>query len=246
MITRYVKRLIELGRGGCPLGLVSQEASMRNDAVIHAAGALLQATGCTPGSTRQPNPDYCYSAELDRTRQNLEYREEKPGTEPAPAANGGIRNILVAFKDVRYELPVIQYAGQMARQLGAELTILHVIDRGVDYWTEITLGNKHNYDDDHRIALELVEHARKSVLPAVAQTAIREGNPATEILALADTTHANLIVVGTHGPGRLEQLFMGSVAVTVVREAHCPVIVINHRTVNELTYQHEESAMIPG
>lgn len=53
-----------------------------------------------------------------------------------------------------------------------------------------------------------------------------EGDPATEILALADTLEADFIVLGTHGRTGLARFLMGSVAEQVSRKAGVPVLLI--------------------
>jgi nucleotide-binding universal stress UspA family protein len=52
------------------------------------------------------------------------------------------------------------------------------------------------------------------------------GDPAGEILKLADAETADLIVLGTHGRGGLGRLLMGSVAEAVLRKAPCPVLTV--------------------
>jgi nucleotide-binding universal stress UspA family protein len=54
----------------------------------------------------------------------------------------------------------------------------------------------------------------------------RIGDPAEEILRLADEAHADLIVIGTHGRSGIERLLLGSVSERVVRHANCPVLVM--------------------
>jgi nucleotide-binding universal stress UspA family protein len=49
------------------------------------------------------------------------------------------------------------------------------------------------------------------------------GDPATEIVALAEEENVDLIVMGTHGRTGIKRLLMGSVAEAVVRRASCPV-----------------------
>jgi nucleotide-binding universal stress UspA family protein len=55
---------------------------------------------------------------------------------------------------------------------------------------------------------------------------LEEGNPATEILRVAQLCCADLIVMGTHGRRGLNRLLMGSVAEEVVRMAACPVLTV--------------------
>jgi nucleotide-binding universal stress UspA family protein len=52
------------------------------------------------------------------------------------------------------------------------------------------------------------------------------GDPAREIITVAQTRQADLIVVGSRGHGRLASLLLGSVAQKVVSLAHCPVVVV--------------------
>ena len=52
------------------------------------------------------------------------------------------------------------------------------------------------------------------------------GDPTHEVLKLADELHADLLVVGTHDHVGLERLILGSIAETLVRKAHCSVLVV--------------------
>ena len=55
---------------------------------------------------------------------------------------------------------------------------------------------------------------------------LEEGDPVTEILEVAEETHADLIVMGTHGRRGIPRLLMGSVAELVVRRANRPVLTV--------------------
>ena len=60
----------------------------------------------------------------------------------------------------------------------------------------------------------------------VAQIHARVGRPDAEIVGLADELSAGLIVLGSRGLGSLRRALMGSVSDSVVRHAHCPVLVV--------------------
>jgi nucleotide-binding universal stress UspA family protein len=60
----------------------------------------------------------------------------------------------------------------------------------------------------------------------VAQTHIRTGETAEEIVTLAEETGAGLIVMGSKGLGGIKRALIGSVSATVVPHAHCPVMVV--------------------
>ena len=52
------------------------------------------------------------------------------------------------------------------------------------------------------------------------------GDPVNEILALADSIDADLIVVGRRGRGTLASALLGSVSGAVLRDARRPVLVV--------------------
>jgi nucleotide-binding universal stress UspA family protein len=61
---------------------------------------------------------------------------------------------------------------------------------------------------------------------SVAQAHYRLGRPDAEITALAEEMGAGLIVVGSRGLGGIRRTILGSVSDSVVRHAHCPVLVV--------------------
>ena len=60
----------------------------------------------------------------------------------------------------------------------------------------------------------------------VAGSHLRMGQVDLEILALAEELQADLIVMGCRGLGGVRRALMGSVSDSVVRHAHCPVLVV--------------------
>ncbi len=55
---------------------------------------------------------------------------------------------------------------------------------------------------------------------------VREGKPANEIVAAAEESKAEAIVIGSHGRSRLEHLLVGSVTERVLRKARCHVFMV--------------------
>lgn len=53
------------------------------------------------------------------------------------------------------------------------------------------------------------------------------GDPATQIVELAETHNADLIVVGTREVGLIERLMGLSVSAAVERRAHCDVLIVH-------------------
>jgi nucleotide-binding universal stress UspA family protein len=60
----------------------------------------------------------------------------------------------------------------------------------------------------------------------VAQAHLRIGRPDEQIVDSAEEIDAGLIVMGSRGLGRIRRLLMGSVSDSVVRHAHCPVLIV--------------------
>lgn len=60
----------------------------------------------------------------------------------------------------------------------------------------------------------------------VVQTYLGTGRTDQEIVELAEGIGAGLIVVGSRGLGGVRRALMGSVSDSVVRHAHCPVLVV--------------------
>ena len=70
-----------------------------------------------------------------------------------------------------------------------------------------------------------VERVR-AVGGTVAEAYLRMGTPAAEIVDLAEELGVGLVVVGSRGLGGIRRALMGSVSDSVVRHAHCPVLVV--------------------
>jgi nucleotide-binding universal stress UspA family protein len=62
----------------------------------------------------------------------------------------------------------------------------------------------------------------------VAEAHLIMGEVAREIVHLAEDLRAGLIVMGSWGRGGIRRALMGSVSDSVVRHAHCPVMVVRH------------------
>ena len=59
------------------------------------------------------------------------------------------------------------------------------------------------------------------------------GHPESEILRIAEEIGADLVVVGSRGLGPLGRVLMGSVSESVVRHAHCSVLVVRQGPTHE-------------
>ena len=120
----------------------------------------------------------------------------------------------------------LNYARQLAQVFDSALHVLHVVPNlAADAYGYPSADLTATWEQNARAQLAqlLPEEDRARVQ---GQIATRVGNPVLEILRYADELHADLIVMGTHGRGPIEHLFMGSVAERIVRKASCPVLTV--------------------
>ena len=66
----------------------------------------------------------------------------------------------------------------------------------------------------------------RAVGGTVAQAHLRMGTPDAEVVDLAEELSVGLVVVGSRGLGGIRRALMGTVSDSVVRHAHCPVLVV--------------------
>jgi nucleotide-binding universal stress UspA family protein len=66
----------------------------------------------------------------------------------------------------------------------------------------------------------------KAAGATVAQAHLRLGRVDEEVVVLAEELGVDLIAVGSRGLGGVKRALMGSVSDSVVRHAHCPVLVV--------------------
>jgi nucleotide-binding universal stress UspA family protein len=121
------------------------------------------------------------------------------------------------------------YGSQLARDFGAELRLVHVINQHA-----FPFGDKYTALDPAELLYKMQHAAQKRMQSMGARTKGRysvrliHGSPAVEICRAANED-ADLIVISTHGRTGLGHILIGSVAEHVVRYAHCPVLVIPSR-----------------
>jgi nucleotide-binding universal stress UspA family protein len=85
------------------------------------------------------------------------------------------------------------------------------------------------YEQIEEVSKELLRKESWRVKAAggtVAGTHLRMGQVALEIVKVAEDIGSGLIVMGCRGLGGVRRALMGSVSDSVVRHAHCPVLVV--------------------
>jgi nucleotide-binding universal stress UspA family protein len=136
-----------------------------------------------------------------------------------------------------------RHAISLARTYGAKIHVLHVLPdvdasvlnyistvMGEERLVNLELAHKDEIKDQIRVRLhqfakdELVD--RPEDLERIAEIEVHHGSPVGQILEIADQLEVDLIVVGSHGKGKLKYAFLGSVAEKLLRKSQRPVLVV--------------------
>jgi nucleotide-binding universal stress UspA family protein len=142
----------------------------------------------------------------------------------------------------------IQYGVAFARQFGAKLFLLHVLDARdfdaaleTERVLEVLSGDADGETGTEPSSLEVARNAARHDLAQLltlqeerdtqAEYLLRASGiagTADAIVACARELSVELIVMGKHQLGFVEHMIAGSVAEKVVRHAPCPVLIVQH------------------
>ena len=84
------------------------------------------------------------------------------------------------------------------------------------------------YPELKEAGLRLLEQSVRKLIKAgfTAEPVCELGRPAEEIMGVASTHHADLIVMGAKGLDAISRFLIGSVSTRVVQHANCTVLVV--------------------
>ena len=119
-------------------------------------------------------------------------------------------------------------AADLGERTGSELHVVHVGEVRPIYhpaWHGYVARYEGLQEEAQRLLEEQVEQV-KAAGAKIADTHLGMGRPDEEIVVLGQQIGAGLIVTGSRGLGGIRRALMGSVSESVVRHAHCPVLVV--------------------
>ncbi len=142
-------------------------------------------------------------------------------------------NVLVAYDFTDGADRALEWAVELTRSRGDILTLLNVIPatdpHGVPVaMLPIMVGSESVPDARKAAEAELQLLADERCPGASSEVSVGASAP-DAIVQRADELGADLIVIGSHGRGALARAILGSVAGSVVQNAHCPVTVVRPR-----------------
>jgi nucleotide-binding universal stress UspA family protein len=126
------------------------------------------------------------------------------------------------------------FALAQAEEFGADLILFHSYDTIVVAASEASGIRYYDYAAAARCEREQLEPLAKRAREAgvTCEVVVRPGLPADEILAYGSERQIDRIVMGTHSPGPIGKLLVGSVAEAVLRRATVPVCIVGPEVVD--------------
>jgi nucleotide-binding universal stress UspA family protein len=150
--------------------------------------------------------------------------------EPA-AGKLKVKTVVVPIDFSPESKKALRYASSLAAGCGAALRLVHVVEPGSfvnDLANVAVIRDDKEVAQDAAVRLQcLAQDEVEELIPVQAE--VRIGKPYHEIVSIAKTLGADLIVIATHGYTGLKHALLGSTAERVVRHAPCPVLVVRDK-----------------
>ena len=141
------------------------------------------------------------------------------------------KNVLLPVDGSEASTYAAQEGFKLASVLGSSVTLLFVVDISIITMPDAESGianvemiRKNFMEQGKRLLASLSASGREKGVKV--ETMVAEGDVHNEIIRAAEEKKADLIIMGTHGRRGLNRLLLGSVAESVTRRAHCPVLLI--------------------
>ncbi|MFH1153296.1 MAG: universal stress protein [Pseudomonadota bacterium] len=194
--------------------------------------------------------DFMFGKPKDQASGVVEPEATPMAVDPSFEINGSmvvdVKKILFATDMSETARHAVKYACSIGNKYNATVYAIHVVPDVLDEYssgTGIDLSNtvdREQWDAFNRKSMEAAETAirermhrtSRKVLEEMPQcplseerTIITAGNPVDEIVKTARDGNFDLIIMGTHGHGELEEMVLGSTASGVILKSKVPVLV---------------------
>jgi nucleotide-binding universal stress UspA family protein len=156
------------------------------------------------------------------------HQQGKPQARRTPFMSIFPTKILLATDGSREAELAGRTAADLANKTDSELHVVHVLALPLtpyerssfapEVWTRLEEGERKTLKD---VVGKIEASGGK-----VEGSHHKAGRPEAEIVALAEEIGAGLIVMGARGVGGIRRALTGSVSDSVLRHAHCPVMVV--------------------
>lgn len=142
-----------------------------------------------------------------------------------------MKKIMVAVDGSEMSEKVLQKARVVAEKFIAEVLILTVVKRLrlVHYHVGADSALTEQMDRELEHGAEVTLEQAKKVFenyPGKYETLLAYGEPAEEILVLAEREKPDLLIMGNRGLGGFGRVMLGSVSTKVLHHIHCDMMIV--------------------
>lgn len=135
------------------------------------------------------------------------------------------RKILVALENGRADATLLPHISQLARQLGAELLLLHVADGwAARNFDQLKLSESDEMRADRDYLARCATELQQTGLTVTTELAL--GNPPAEIVRVAAAQQCDLIALASHGHRLIGDIIHGSTIDSVRHHTTTPLLVV--------------------
>ncbi|HEY3422658.1 MAG TPA: universal stress protein [Methanocellaceae archaeon] len=136
------------------------------------------------------------------------------------------KTILVPTDGSDYSYYAAEHAVYLAKSLGSKIYILNIVDTGLAFHAGIHMSeSKIQMESSAKEAVDKIK-ALCDANGVVSEEAVVKGKPANAIVEFATKIGADCIVIGSIGVSAIEEVFVGSVSKSVLKNAKCPVLMV--------------------
>jgi len=150
-----------------------------------------------------------------------------------------MKKVIIAMDYDPTAQKVAEVGYSLAKSMGAEITLLHVISDPIYYSsTEYSpIMGLAGYMETNPLLLDSIDGLKKAsqffldkakyhLGDQAIKTLVREGDFAEAIIKATKDTHADVIVLGSHSHKWLENIIMGSVTEKVLHHTTIPLLIV--------------------
>lgn len=150
-----------------------------------------------------------------------------------------MKKVLIALDYNPTAQKVAEAGFSLAKAIGAEVTLIHVITDPVYYsslayspimgfggYVDLNYSQSGIIDELKKASEEFLAQSKKHLEDANIQTQVKEGEVGETILEFAKELQADIIVLGSHSQRWLEAVVMGSATKKILHNTTVPLFII--------------------
>jgi nucleotide-binding universal stress UspA family protein len=149
-----------------------------------------------------------------------------------------MKKILVPVDFSKASVNAADVAYDVAKRSGASINMLHVIEEAIADSYSVSGQGKPSNIEERVYTIELIRKSRKMLEKLVndpkykdvkVEGELRMGNPFHGMRTIITEQKVDLVVMGTRGHSKLEEMVIGSNTERVVRQMKCPVLTVHNK-----------------